>query len=111
MAGLGVAEKKQREKKRELSQAETILNTYSSCLCWGISGSQWYLKHYIGTLNLYNPRYLASIHLESISRFHISMPAASDKHDAPLAKRQKRTSQLAKGQARGSKIFAPFRVC
>ncbi|OGE54813.1 hypothetical protein PENARI_c005G10802 [Penicillium arizonense] len=38
------------------------------------------------------------------------MAAASDKHDAPLAKRQKRTSQLAKGQARGSKIFAPFRT-
>lgn len=38
----------------------------------------------------------------------ISMPSA-DNFDLPLAKRQKRVSQVKAG-TRGSKIFAPFRV-
>lgn len=37
------------------------------------------------------------------------MPSSADNFDLPLAKRQKRVSQVKAG-TRGSKIFAPFRV-
>jgi hypothetical protein len=40
------------KKKESSARRRRFQSTYSSCLCWGISGSQWYLKHCIGTLSL-----------------------------------------------------------
>lgn len=56
--------------------------------------------------NYFRPSDIISV-VVSVST-DISMPSA-DNFDLPLAKRQKRVSQVKAG-TRGSKIFAPFRV-